>query len=208
MRVLGGRFRVVHPNSLSENEQGDQSPPQVTAAFAVAAARAETNRATEAGGRRHQEECCNPLSSLSSASLQYPCGARREEGGGGQVTYGWSTRRPGCCDRPRRPRTIPDTAHQRGPEPLASFGISQCWNCQDTPAFRSLGVRLTACASAAGDHARLRTNDCFHCLAPRNSVPPRRSGPPGPVGCMRGLGCAPVRWRPTGCGFGRHRCRG
>ena len=45
----------------------------------------------------------------------------------------------------------------------------------------------TTCASAAGDHPTARTNQGFHCSASARVTPERNSGPPRPVGCMRGL---------------------
>jgi hypothetical protein len=51
-------------------------------------------------------------------------------------------------------------------------------------------VRLTTCASAAGAQARARTTQRFHCLATRRPAPAGSSGPPRPVGCMRGLGAS------------------
>jgi hypothetical protein len=48
-------------------------------------------------------------------------------------------------------------------------------------------IRLTKCASAAGDHARAHTN--LRSTARSRRAPPERSSAPlRPVGCMRGLG--------------------
>jgi hypothetical protein len=52
-----------------------------------------------------------------------------------------------------------------------------------------MGVRLTTCASAAGDHVRAPTN-LRSTARSRSSPPARRAAPVRPVGCMRGLGGA------------------
>jgi hypothetical protein len=56
-------------------------------------------------------------------------------------------------------------------------------------------VGLTTGASAAGDHARARTNLCSTDRH-RRSVPERGSGSIRPVGCIRLLGATPTRSGP------------